>query len=83
MPGFVEPKAFGGMRPLRERLPVAAELLQSVVAEPAEQHIVRARILGVELKAVAFKHLGEKRALGGLLLFRRGDRIAEDGQATV
>ncbi len=68
---------------LRGALPVAAELAQALVAQPAQQHVVGSRVLGVQLEAVALEELRHVRAAAHLLLARRAEWQAEDRQAAV
>ncbi len=77
----LSPRLGGGPR---EGEPVAALLSQTVDAQPAQQYIVRASILGVQLEALALEPLGLHRAaLGALKRPLLGDREAEDGQPAV
>jgi len=68
---------------LRGALPIAAELAQALVAQPAEQDIVGPCVLGVLLEAIALEELRLVRAAADLLLARRAERQAEDRQSAV
>src|SRR5215218_2430981 len=68
---------------LGEAEPVAALLLQAIIAQAAKQDVIWSLVLGVPLEAVTLEILCEEGAFGGLLHRRRCDRVAEDRQTTV
>src|SRR5262245_7814191 len=64
-------------------LPIAARAIQRVGAQAAEQYIVGRSVLGMQLQAVALKHLGLERSTLDLLAGLVGDRVTEHRQPTI
>src|SRR5262249_60782776 len=62
---------------------IAALLGQAIGAEPAEQYVIRALILGVKFEAIAFEQLGLEGPALDLDLTLRAGRVAKDHQPAV
>src|SRR5260221_10253639 len=83
MTSLGEEAAAGLRTALGERERVAALLGQSVGAQPAQQHIVGSRVLGVQLQPIALEPLHLQGLALDRVLLLRCDRQAEYRQAAV
>jgi hypothetical protein len=81
--GLGEELAYLARRRSREGHTVAALLIQAIRAEPAQQHVVGARVGGVQLQAGALEPLHLRRLAFDALLLLWPDREAEYRQPAV
>jgi hypothetical protein len=83
MPGLGKHPTAAGVAALGKAEPVSALLAEPICTEAAEEHIVRAFVLGVQLESIALKALDRECLAVDRRLFEWSDGEAKDRKTTV